>query len=39
MHEVVGETILPNIFFQNSLASSRKLLIKLFSKKEKQLYW
>jgi hypothetical protein len=33
MHEVVGEAILPNTFFQNSSASSRKLFIKLFSKK------
>jgi len=33
----VIEAILPNTFFQNSLASSRKLLMKLFSKK-KQLY-
>jgi len=33
MHEVVGESILPNTFFQNSSASSRNSLIKLFSKK------
>ena len=33
MHKVVGEAILPNIFFQNSSASSRKSLIKLFFKK------
>jgi len=33
MYEVVGEAILPNTFFQNSSASSRKSLMKLFSKK------
>jgi len=33
MYEIVGEAILPNTFFQNSSASSRKLLMKLFSKK------
>jgi hypothetical protein len=30
MHEVVGETVLPNSFFQNNLGSPRKLLVKLF---------
>jgi hypothetical protein len=34
MHEVVVETILPNTFSKNSSASSRKLLMKLFSKKQ-----
>ena len=33
MYEVVGEAILPNIFSKNSSASSRKSLMKLFSKK------
>jgi hypothetical protein len=33
MHEVVGEAILPNTFSKHSSASSRKSLMKLFSKK------
>jgi len=33
MQKVVGEVILSNIFFQNSLALFRKLLMKLFYKK------
>jgi hypothetical protein len=33
MHEAIGEAVLPNIFFQNSSASPKKLLMKLFSKK------
>jgi hypothetical protein len=37
MHEPIGEAVLPNIFFQNSSASPKKLLMKLFSKK--QLYY
>jgi len=36
MHEAVDEAVLSNNFFQNSSASPRKLLIKLFS--NKQLY-
>jgi len=30
MHEVIGEAVLPNSLFQNSLASPIKLLMKLF---------
>jgi len=32
IQQVNGETILPNIFFQSSLASFRKLFMKLFFK-------
>jgi hypothetical protein len=33
LHKVVGETVLPNNFFKNSLTLLRKLLMNLFSKK------
>jgi hypothetical protein len=33
INKVIGETVLPNNFFQNSSASPIKLLMKLFFKK------